>query len=203
LSTAEVLLALSLVAVIALLGTLILRGRGGSHMRTSLEAGALKWSFELSQETKQDVEQRLDEAIAKTGKNQGERVARERLNAVRQVQPARLLWVDDHPDNNVEETLMLTGLGVAITQATSTEAALRYLDKSSFDLLITDLGRGDDPVAGVDLIERLAATNHRPSVIVYTLDPGDRGPLAIDRGAEAVLETPGELLEAILSRLAR
>jgi len=37
---------------------------------------------------------------------------------------SRVLWVDDHPDNNVYETLALEHLGFVITKATSTEAAL-------------------------------------------------------------------------------
>src|SRR5664280_343587 len=40
---------------------------------------------------------------------------------------ARILWVDNHPDNNLYETVALENLGRFVTDATSTEAGLFYL----------------------------------------------------------------------------
>ena len=68
----------------------------------------------------------------------------ETLERVESVSRTRVLWVDDNPDNNIEEYLMLRALGLTITQATSNTAADRYRARLAFDLVITDLGRGSD-----------------------------------------------------------
>lgn len=201
-STGEVVLGLALLVVVVVLGVLILRGRGGGHMKTTLEAGPVKWSFELSQRARGRVQDQLQAAVAKTGKGRGEDAARARLTTTQAIKAGRVLWVDDHPDNNVEESLMLAGLGLAITQTTSTETALRYLVQGSYEMLITDLGRGDDPEAGLDLLERLPGNNGEMVSLVYTMDAGGRGARAMDLGAMAVTETPGDLLEAVLARFA-
>jgi PleD family two-component response regulator len=57
---------------------------------------------------------------------------------------ARVLWVDDNPDNNFYETVALERLGRFVTKTTSTSAALRYLAELPFSLVITDVGRGGD-----------------------------------------------------------
>lgn len=119
------------------------------------------------------------------------------LDMVKAVRRARVLWVDDHPDYNIDEHLMLRDLGMYITATTSTMAAKRYLEAGSFDLLITDLTRGWDRKAGLTLIEELrAADNHIPAVI-YTMDPGDRVARADALGV-ATVTTPSALLTAVL-----
>jgi hypothetical protein len=50
---------------------------------------------------------------------------------------ARVLWVDDQPDNNPYETIALEKPGKFVTEATSTEAALHFLDRTDFTVLIT------------------------------------------------------------------
>ena len=201
-STGEVVLGVALLVLLGVLGVLILRGRGGGQIRTSVQAGALKFSFELSQQARQNVVAQLGAAVAKTGRRQGEDAARERLASAVEIKAGRVLWVDDHPDNNVEESLMLTGLGLAITQTTSTEAALRYLGQASYEMLITDLGREGNPAAGLDLLERLPANSGEMSSLVYTMNAGERADRAIELGATAVVETAGELLEEVLARFA-
>jgi CheY-like chemotaxis protein len=202
-STGEVLLGMAFLAVIGVLGVLVLRGRNGGQMSTSLQAGTLRFAFELSQQVRQDVGAQLQAAVVKTGKGQGEDAARARLTTTRTIIAGRVLWVDDHPENNVEESLMLAGLGFAITQATSTETALRYLRQGSYEMLITDLGRNGNPVAGLELLERLPSSNEEMTSLVYTMGAGERAARAVALGAVAVLETPGELLETVLTRFAR
>lgn len=201
-NTGEVVLGLALLVVVVVLGVLILKGRSGGRIHTTVQAGMLKFSFELSQEARVQVESQLEAAVATTGKGRGEDSARARLTTTQEIKAARVLWVDDHPDSIVEESLMLASLGFAITQTTSTETALRYLVQGSYEMLITDLGRGDDPEAGLDLLERLPRNNGEMVSLVYTMDAGERGARAMDLGAIAVTETPGDLLDAVLARFA-
>jgi CheY-like chemotaxis protein len=119
------------------------------------------------------------------------------LDMVKAVRRARVLWVDDHPDYNIDEHLMLRDLGMYITATTSSKAARRYLDTGAFDLLITDLTRGWNRNAGLTLIKKLRdAKNYIPAVI-YTMDPGERATRAAALGV-ATVTTPSALLTAVL-----
>lgn len=199
----ELVLSLAIIGVIAVLGVLILRGRGSGRLNSSVNVGPFSWSFELSQETRQEVTNHLHDATDKFGTSDGFTNAQERLASTTAVDHARVLWVDDHPDNNVEETLMLQGLGLSVTHTTTTTAALRYLAQGKFELLITDLGRDGDPEAGLELLQALTNRQQPLPSIVYTMHPGERAGRATALGASAVIETPGDLLDAVLDRLGR
>lgn len=65
------------------------------------------------------------------------------------IQGSKVLWVDPHPENNLQEQLLLEGLGIHVQRAWSTEEALRYvglksvepvLDGISPDLVISNVG---------------------------------------------------------------
>jgi transcriptional regulator with XRE-family HTH domain len=103
----------------------------------------------------------------------------------------RILWVDDHPDWNRWEVAELENLGFAITQATSTEAALDYLERLPFDLVITDLARGDDREAGLKLIEKIQEAHSGLPTLVYTAEPGARAQRARRLGAPVSTGTAG------------
>ncbi|WP_433003280.1 response regulator [Kribbella sp. CA-294648] len=115
---------------------------------------------------------------------------------------ARILWVDDHPDNNLFETVALESLGRFVTQATSTEAGLRYLSQLPYALAITDLGRHGDAGAGVDFIRQAKQTDHTLPIIVYTLNAQRVREEVIAAGAAAVVDRPDELLRQVAKQLA-
>jgi CheY-like chemotaxis protein len=71
---------------------------------------------------------------------------------------ARVLWVDDHPNEVLGERRILRSLGVEVMTATSTEEAVEVLRRDGdFDLLITDVqrpgGQSHQKTAGVPLHE--------------------------------------------------
>jgi CheY-like chemotaxis protein len=107
---------------------------------------------------------------------------------------ARVLWVDDNPDNNLYETIALEQLGRFVTKATSTGAALRYLTELPFSLVITDVARGDDLRAGDDLIQRIRATNKTLPIIVYTVDAEAQHDRLRNLGADDVVDLPNDLI---------
>jgi CheY-like chemotaxis protein len=84
----------------------------------------------------------------------------------------RILWTDDTPENNVFDVSALIKRGYEIRQVTSTNAALEALATSSFDAVITDMGRIENghfnPDAGLDLIRELRRRDDDLPVIVYT-----------------------------------
>jgi len=116
---------------------------------------------------------------------------------------ARVLWVDDEPDNNLFETIALEKLGKFVTKATSTEAALDYLERMDFTILITDLGRHGDPDAGLNLIRNLRAHGQRLPIVIYTVDASPMREIALAAGADAVVDLPGPLIREVESRVSR
>lgn len=114
---------------------------------------------------------------------------------------ARVLWVDDNPDNNIYETVALEKLGKFVTKATSTSAALAYLSRMDFAILITDLGRWGGPCAGLDLVRRLRANGYRMPIVVYTTEAAPARESLLAAGADAVVDLPGTLVREVEERV--
>ncbi|WP_326798043.1 P-loop NTPase fold protein [Streptomyces sp. NBC_01808] len=62
----------------------------------------------------------------------------------------RILWVDDHPENNAAHVRRLRGLGARISIARDREEGEQELAAFPFDLLISDITRGGEQSAGLD-----------------------------------------------------
>jgi CheY-like chemotaxis protein len=94
----------------------------------------------------------------------------------------RVLWVDDNPANNERERSLLRRDGVVFDNVVSTPEALEQLRMSSYDLVITDLGRrrssDRSQSAGRDLLASPEISNGGPPVVIYG------GPEAIRQAAE-------------------
>lgn len=80
-----------------------------------------------------------------------------------------LLWIDDFPNNNIYEMKFLRDLGIHIDTAVSSEEAERSLASNYYDLVLSDIGRGDNPTAGTDFMQKRASEGHPlPPVIFYS-----------------------------------
>lgn len=112
---------------------------------------------------------------------------------------ARLLWVDDHPRNNEHLITILESLGVEVTIALDTNEALAMIARRRFDLIITDLGRGLDRNAGLNLLQALREEGRHPGVIFYTARPLDPLP----PGAFGSATMPDQVLHLVLDVLER
>jgi class 3 adenylate cyclase/CheY-like chemotaxis protein len=64
-----------------------------------------------------------------------------------------VLWVDDFPDNNLLEREILTRAGCRVDLAQTTLDATLKLKSTPYTAVISDMGRGDNPVAGLELLE--------------------------------------------------
>ena len=111
---------------------------------------------------------------------------------------ARVLWVDDHPENNAWEREMFRVLGVVILAVESTRSALDSLKGESFDLLISDIRRdNEDGLDGVNEIRRAMPT--LPIVFYIQNLTGSQ----IPEPASGITNEPNELLHLVLDRLER
>lgn len=189
------------IAIIAVVTLLLIRtqSKGGSGEATFAIADIFTASIKINARDAATANAAVKEAASQRGTDDADPVASEQGELTRL---ARVLWVDDHPDNNVFETVALEKLGRFVTKATSTEAGLRYMAAMEFALVITDLGRGGAPDAGLDFIARARQAGHEPPVIVYTLNAERVRQKVLDAGGSAAVDRPDELIRDIEQRLA-
>jgi DNA-binding winged helix-turn-helix (wHTH) protein len=117
-------------------------------------------------------------------------------------QPKRILWVDDKPDNNVREREAMAAFNVRFDLALSTEAALQRLRGDSYDLIISDMGRGTNLRAGYDLLRQLRQGGDSTRVIFYTSScTEEQMQEARTRGALGCATRISELMQMALSTL--
>lgn len=113
---------------------------------------------------------------------------------------ARVLWVDDRPDGNRYEILLLRSLGIEVVTATSTREAVQRLETERWNLVLSDLERGHRPLEGLRLLEWLQEQGLRMPVVYYTLRPAvpDRPP-----GSFGMTTQPDELVHLVFDVLER
>nr|WP_166176742.1 winged helix-turn-helix domain-containing protein [Altererythrobacter segetis] len=129
---------------------------------------------------------------------QGSR-ARHVVNGESAESVGRVLWVDDHPDNNLDERRYLEQHKIAFYRVANTEEALSLLQMYAYGAVISDMGRGDRPLAGIDLLKGMRARGDGRPFILYTVYPSDaQRKLLADYGGQGVAATPGELYAALL-----
>lgn len=123
---------------------------------------------------------------------------------IRRAGRSTVLWVDDRPNNNINERRSLAALGLSFVLATSTEDAIEKLSHRSFDAIISDMGRPPDPRAGYTLLDKLRARGDQTPFIIYA---GSRSlehrAEAIRHGAVGCTNRPDELFEMVLNALGR
>ena len=121
---------------------------------------------------------------------------------------ATILWVDDHPSNNALEVESLRRRRVAVHITESTADALKLLGINRYKLVVSDLGRGEDRLAGIRMIAAMKQRGLTVPVIIYTVRPKDRAgqetlrQLVAGAGAEALAVTPEEVRASISRQLA-
>ncbi len=112
-----------------------------------------------------------------------------------------ILWVDDHPENNLNERKMFKALGADIDVALNTEDAIRVLENGEYDLVFSDMARGDDEQAGLDFLKQLREKKNTIPVIFYVgvIDPDKCAPDC----SFGITNRPDELLHYTLDVLER
>ncbi len=108
----------------------------------------------------------------------------------------RILWVDDHPDNNAFPARVLSSAGAEIVTALSTTQALAA--PGPFDLVISDLGRGMQRDAGVETVRALRQAGHTAPIVIFAAGPAVErfGSQALEAGADRVTSGYEGLFEA-------
>ncbi len=79
----------------------------------------------------------------------------------------RILWVDDHPENNGSLQAALADQGFEIQNALTTEAAFQLFAPSAFDFIISDMQRGMDRSAGLTLAHSIKQKDPAQKFAIY------------------------------------
>jgi CheY-like chemotaxis protein len=116
------------------------------------------------------------------------------------LQNSQILWMDDHPENNLNERKMFRQLKIDVDIAKSTEEALGILGIGTYDLILSDMAHDHDPTAGLSLLQQLPSEPKTP-VIFYVgiMDPSKGVPAR----AFGITNRPDELLHLTLDALER
>ncbi len=80
----------------------------------------------------------------------------------------RVLWVDDYPTNNESIINLFKAKNIQFDIALTTKQGLELYKRKLYDLIITDMGRGNERDAGLSLIKELKLLQCQMPIIVYT-----------------------------------
>lgn len=113
-----------------------------------------------------------------------------------------VLWVDDNPDNNMLAMRALSKLRLDIVQETSTASGLAAMDRRHFDLVISDMGRGENMQAGYELLDAIRSKgNPVPFFIFAGSDTPEFRKDAAARGAQLSTNDMLELIDNVIDQL--
>jgi CheY-like chemotaxis protein len=115
----------------------------------------------------------------------------------------RILWIDDFPSNNKSIMDIYKTIGIKFDIAIDNEYALELLEKNKYkyNLVITDMGRQSNNMAGISLIKNINKMSINPKlpVILYASQKAIDmyGSLARAEGALYVTSSAKDLVMAI------
>jgi CheY-like chemotaxis protein len=112
---------------------------------------------------------------------------------------ARLLWIDDQPDNNRFEHTLFEEAGAKIHEAVSDQEAEGRLKRAKYDLILSDISRGGDGAAGTKFLAKLVADGQKAPVIFYVGSVSGPAP----NGAFGITDSPDELVHLVLDAMSR
>lgn len=160
--------------VLGLGALLVLRGilasREGSLTKFGIGPGGVTMEFAAKK-----IDQAVQAADEATRSAVGDAAKRSVLDRLRRnadlLARARILWVDDHPENNSHIVELLQRFGATVETPRSNAEAIALLGGARYDVIITDVARdhegpGSD-LKGVELAEEVFERWSRP-VLLFT-----------------------------------
>ena len=113
----------------------------------------------------------------------------------------KILWVDDFPSNNKSIMDIYKNLGVQFDISIDNESAYELLNKNKYNLVISDMGRHSQNMAGIFLLKNInqMSINTKPPVIFYASEKSISmyGSLARGEGALYATSSAKDLVMAI------
>ncbi len=117
------------------------------------------------------------------------------------LQGGKLLWVDDHPENNAALIDLFRSVGMTVDTVRSTADALADLRHRSYDVLLSDIDRDGDPQAGITMLRELERHHIDVPVVIHTARfDQERG---VDRRIFAAAASPVEVVHYVIDLMER
>ncbi|MCG7548941.1 winged helix-turn-helix domain-containing protein [Pseudoalteromonas sp. Of7M-16] len=111
----------------------------------------------------------------------------------------RILWVDDNPKNNVKEQGYFLQQKIGVYNTTSTQEALLLLSMYEYTVVISDMGRDGEPLAGLKLLRAMRSTGDQTPFYVYTwVDSEKQKEVILSAGGQGVATKKRQLYDYIL-----
>ena len=113
----------------------------------------------------------------------------------------RILWVDDHPENNSWERVTFTSLKMDVVPVLTTQDALKLLAGESFDIIISDILREESQATGLLDLPKLRKASPMTPVVFYvgSVDASQ----GIPPNSFGITDDPEELLHLLLDIMER
>lgn len=113
-----------------------------------------------------------------------------------------VLWVDDDPKEVEFPHKVLANAGIFIERRSSTEGALEALSHDRFDVMVSNLEREGNDVAGLELIQRMKEAGIAVPTVIFSRPWRLKlhGPALLEAGAR-IAEDYGSLLKDIAAIL--
>jgi CheY-like chemotaxis protein len=110
----------------------------------------------------------------------------------------RILWVDDHPENNTYERQAFEAMGLSFTLALSTNEAFERLAQTKFVAIISDMGRREGPREGYVLLDRLRKRGDRTPLFFYaSSNAPEHQRETLEHGGQGCTNNARELFEMV------
>ena len=112
----------------------------------------------------------------------------------------RVLWVDDHPENNLVEKAYLESKNIGVYTTVTSEEALMLLSMYNYQAIISDMGRHGDSLAGLKLLQAVRAAGYDTDFYLYTYieSPGVSEAI-FEGGGQAVVIDSDALYQLVLA----
>lgn len=111
----------------------------------------------------------------------------------------RILWVDDHPENNLQERRYFEGRKIAVYQVKTSEEALTLLAMYQYRAVISDMNRNGKLLDGFTLVREMRRRNDRTPFYLYTyVQSAAQRSILAQAGGQGVAVKANELYAAIL-----
>jgi CheY-like chemotaxis protein len=115
---------------------------------------------------------------------------------------SHILWVDDRPDNNINERRAFEAMGISFTLSLTTSEALEELASKGFAAIISDMGRKEGPREGYVLLDAVRGDGNQTPLFFYASSnlPEHKKETA-GRGGQGCTNSPDELFRMVMRRL--
>lgn len=114
-----------------------------------------------------------------------------------------ILWVDDHPENNIIEIDYLRELGIDVDCTFNTTSAERLLRTNEYSLIISDMGRREGDKEGYKLLESKDYYDNKIPFIIFSSD-GSKEEYRLEakeRGATDSVDSSIDLVQLVIKTL--